>query len=70
MRYLYDNKAVCLNHVKIFSQTNLRYREVFSEKKELLLCLLSLISETGGKFAAHVKNEERKYIAEDKGSPA
>lgn len=43
-------------------------REVFSQEKGLVLCLPSLISETGGKFAAHIKNGERKCIAEDKWS--
>lgn len=41
-----------------------------TEKKELLLCFLSLISETGGKFAAHIKNKGRKCIGEDKWSPS
>lgn len=40
-------------------------REVVSQKKWLVLCLLSLISGTGVKFAAHVKNGQRKCIAED-----
>lgn len=35
-------------------------REVLSQKKGLVLCLLSLISERGGKSAAHVKNGQRK----------
>lgn len=39
---------------------------MLSQKKGLVLCLPSLISETGGKFAAHVKNGERKCVAEDK----
>lgn len=40
-------------------------RSAFWEE-ESLLCLLSLISETGEKFAAHVKKEERDCTAEDK----
>lgn len=41
-------------------------REMSSQKKGLVFCLPSLISEKGDKFAAHVKNGERKRVAEDK----
>lgn len=72
MRYFYDNKAVCLNHTGFFftKQFWCTQERIIFYKEVLMLCLLSLISQTGGKIVAYVKNEERNSIAADKRSPS